>query len=457
MMWKTVRNSLYAAACLAVWGGALPAMAEEVLYQCPDLGNAQKRTMAEMTQGYDGWFFRISGDLKEDYALMPEAARFMTRLAEAMKARGTQMVFVSVPPRGIAGQAFLDESQPAQRDFAVRDVEKAYQGMLAGIRETGMLAPDLMNISLDKPGTETPFFFKRDHHWTSFGAREASKKVAELVKTHENYKSIKPSTYKTTQTGTLEMRHTMANEIQRLCTSQIPSEPYPQFTTRLQSSGDAAADLFGDESGGDPSVLIGSSFSAQESFNFDGFLSEATGMEIANYALSAGLLFNALVSYTSSPDFSTTHPPFLIWEAPGIYDLNQNSTPFFRQVLPAIAGDCGDKAVATGTLDVKKGEGGVLFELSPEQNVSGKDYYIYIESSNRGLASFTLELDYGNGDGEWFQVDRSEHFNNMGRFFVELEDEISSDLTKVAISQLSNVNTTLTARLCKTNLPTKEK
>ncbi len=458
-MLRITRSCLFLYTCLATASIGSVASADQVLYQCPDLANAQKRTMAEMTQGMNGWFFRISGDLKEDYDLMPEAARYMTRLAEAMKVRGTQMVFLSVPPRGIAGQAFFDDTQPAQSNYAVKEVETSYQEMLAKLRATGMLVPDLMKLSTDAPDTKTPFFFKRDHHWTPFGARQAAEAIAAALKDDPAYKALKPATYQTTETGKLEMRHTMANEIQRLCSSQIPSEPYPEFETRLQAAAGSGEDaLFGDSAGADPTVLVGSSFSAQANFNFDGFLSEATGMEIANYALSAGLLFNAIVSYTASPDFAGANPPFLIWEAPGIYDLNQNSTPFFRQILPAIAGDCGpEKAIASGTLDVKKGEGGLLFPLDPAQKISGSHYYIYVESSNRGLAKFTLQLDYDDGDGEWFQVDRSEHFNNTGRFFVELDDEISSNLKEVHIQQLSNVNTSLTARLCTTSTPTKPK
>ncbi len=37
------------------------------LFDCPDLHNKQKMSLGEMTQGEDGWFFRLGGDLKQDF------------------------------------------------------------------------------------------------------------------------------------------------------------------------------------------------------------------------------------------------------------------------------------------------------------------------------------------------------------------------------------------------------
>lgn len=437
--------ALLAGSCIAH-----AASAESILFKCPDLANKEKQTIAEMTQGFDGFFFRISGDMRQDYAIMPEAQEYFERMAKALANRGTQLVFISVPSRGIAGQAFLDKSQLPQKEFDAKATENSYLDMLDRIRKVGVQIPSLVDISHDEPGTSEPYFFKRDHHWTSWGAQKSAQVIAEMIKKHPNYKKVKPLEYETSVTSEAQMKHTMAEEIQRLCTDEIPAEPFPVSTTRLNASTGEDA-LFGDSGGGvDSSVLVGSSFSATENFNFDGFLADATGLEIANYAISAGLLFNSIVSYTSSPDFVKTHPPFLFWEAPGIYDLNKDTSKFFRQIIPAIHGDCGEgKAVASGKLQIENGRGGILLQADTARKIFGKNYYLFLESSSRALAKFTLELDYEDGDGEWFTVDRSEHFNNTGRFFVELIDEIESPLVKVTLEQPSNVNADVTARICK--------
>ena len=60
-----------------------------------------------------------------------------------------------------------------------------------------------------------------------------------------------------------------------------------------------------------------------------------------------------------------------------------------------------------------------------------------------------VELDYDNEDGEWFLVDRSQHFNNAGWFFIEIDDEIEGSLVKITLDELPALTTTLYARLCK--------
>lgn len=429
------------------------------IFTCPDLANKDKIELGEMTQGQDGWFFRVAADLKDDFDLMPETSKYLTRLHDELAERGTQLIFLSVPPRGIAASDYLDTAQPVQGSYDEKDVEKVYRQMLDKLRATGIIVPDLIDSARSMQQGKTPFFFSRDHHWTPFGAKTSAAAIAAALKDNAKYKELKRATYETKQTGTNEWAVTMAHEIQRLCTSDIPAEPYPQFATRLVSTGAGGTGedaLFGDTSSGDPAVLIGSSFSALPNFNFDGFISEATGLDVANYAISGGELFNALVSLSSSPDFQKLHPPFLIWEAPGIYDLNQNSTQFFRQILPAIHGDCtGENILATGTLEVKEGKGGLLMNVDESKKVTGQKYYVALESSNRGLAKFTLQLDYADGDGEWFLVDRSDHSNNTGHFYVELDDEIGSVLKQVSIDKLSNVNTTLKATLCRVPQPKK--
>ena len=418
-------------------------------FTCPDLGNKDKQTINEMVQGKEGWFFRLAGDLETEFQLRQEARGYLTRLQQGLAKRGTQTVFLSVPPRGVSAYQLLDKDDPRQARYDGKTTGDAYGALLTDIRETGMIVPDLREASLATPGEARSFFFRRDHHWTPEGARAAAKALKTTLTDLPAYQALKPKTYETKTIGKEEMKHTMALELQRLCTSDIPGEPFTLYETQLVASGADA--LFGDAGGENKSsVLVGSSFSDKKEFNFDGFIAQETGLDIANFALSAGLLFNALVSYTSSPQFDKMKPPFLIWEAPGNYDLNKDTSKFFRQIIPATHGICDKKhAIATAEMQVTAGKGGPLLKLDAAKKVSGHSYYIVLTSSNNGMAKFTLQMDYDDGDGEWFTVDRSEFFKNHGRFFVELTDEIESALTSVTIEGMDNLNTNLTARVCK--------
>ena len=150
------------------------------------------------------------------------------------------------------------------------------------------------------------------------------------------------------------MQHTMAIELQRLCQDSIPAEPFPVYRHRHGCPAPTGAEaLFGDASGA-PLALIGTSFSATKNFNFAGFLSQATGKEVANYALTAGGMFNAFLSLVSSPQFGELHTPFLVWEMPGTNNLNTGTEPYFRQLIPALHGPCKEEeAIATKEVEIK--------------------------------------------------------------------------------------------------------
>ena len=417
------------------------------LYNCPDLQNKEKSSIATMTQGLDGWFFRESADLKDEYRLLGESKAYLTNLAKAFANRGTSLVVAVTPTRGIAGQAFLDKTKPAQKSFDVVMAENSFNEYIKMLNDTGVIAPNLAKPSQQKSADGTYFFLIRDHHWSADGAKMAALTINDAIKNNAKYKTLTKKKYTTAEAGIRTMKEIMGLELQKLCTSELPADKFMSYKTSLVDSG-SADDLFGD-GGGEPSVLIGSSFSALKRFNFDGFLSEATGLEIANHALSAGGLFNAIISYTASKQFTKSKPPFLFWEVSGVEDINNDTANYFRQIIPAIYGECGDKAITTNKINIKNGAAQKLISASADKKISGDDYYMFLDASNRGLAKFTLQIDYDDGDGEWFTLDRSEHFKNEGRFFIELNSDIESNVTDITIDAMDNINTDLEIAICK--------
>lgn len=428
-----------------------PAAWAEGPYQCPDLGDQGKLTFDEMTQGKDGWFFRINRDLDSQLLLTPEVETLFSRFAKALQRRGTLLVLSPVPPRAAVARDYLDTTDPLQAAFSPDKAVENYQQVTQNLAQAGVMMPNLFETQPppNEMPNDRPFFFKRDHHWTPYGARAVAQKIGEVVKATELYKTLKPSTYETKIISRSGWKPSMAIELQRLCRDVIPPEPFERFQTQMVAGNDADA-LFGDEQGSEPAVLVGSSFSAVQEYNFDGFLMEATGLEIANHAISAGMQFNAITSYTSSPSFENAHPPFIIWEMPHLIDIGQQALVMFRQMIPATYGVCSEnEAIAHNKVSIKGGRSAPLLKLFKGSKVSGQNYYLFIGTPNLGLAKFTLQFEYDDGDGEWFTVDRSQHFENTGRFFVELSDETEGNLRSVTIDGLPNTNAELDVRLCK--------
>lgn len=426
-----------------------PAFARGEEYRCPFLKDQKHQTLYKMSQGEDGWFFRNSTDFKENFSLSDETSRYLARLVRAFKARGTALVMIPLPVRGMVERDALSDREAAQKNFDPERAQETFTRYIQDLRKTGTYAVDLTD---SEESLNPEYFFKRDIHWTPEGARVTAEKAGAFVKATPEYRNVTPVRYETKNIGTKDMKGKIFLELLRLCSSKIPAENIPVYETRLQATGADA--LFGTSD--DPSVLIGTSFSEMEILNFEGFLSQSTGLTIANYAIAAGELFKAMLSYVSSPNFADGHPPFLFWETPGHYNINLDSAKFFRQIIPAIEGECSAKeAVASGQFDVVDGKGGELLRIPNAADVSGSDYYLFITTNNIGFVKFSLEMEYSDGDGEWFTVDQSSNYKNHGRYFVELWDDISSSLTSVRLQDTDKQNAKLDIRLCKARRPDK--
>lgn len=451
-----IRNYLSILAVTLLLAGMLvayPAIAQQsksegVKYNCPYLHDEARRTLSEITQGKDGWFLR-AGEITEYFALLPHTKNYLERLTKAFASQGSDLLLLQVPPRTFSAAKYLDPNGYKQGTFNLEDGISYYNAYMDSLKSTGASVVHMLDKMDDvEKGTGLHFFFKRDPHWTPFGAKLAAQKVADVLKKNKKYQQITPSTYKTEKISTSQMKENFAMEIVNLCTDEIPAEPYQLYQTNIQlGKGEDA--LFGDSSSAAPLVLLGSSFSALRRFNFDGFLSEYTGLDVANFAISAGQLFNSIVSYTSLPKAERLNPDFVLWENLAHYDFNFGDT-MFRQAIPAVYGECSAKdAIKIAKINTAGGKKSIkIFDIPSDKKVSGSDYYLFLKTNNMGLSNFTLEMEYSDGDGEWFIIDRREHFNNSGRFFVELSDEIDSSLNKINLIGFPSIKADIEIRLC---------
>lgn len=428
--------------------GAEAQDASGLAFACPYLHDKARQHIAPMTQGKAGFFFRAT-DLQEYFALLPDTQEFLTRLTQAFAAQGTKLVLLEVAPRSLVQENFLAFDQPMQNTFDPATTRRSYNAYVESLRKTGAIVVPTLDLAGQRDEKHNlDFYFHRDMHWTPFAAKLVAHRIADALKKEAGYTPDSAAPYATEITGTLEMKGVMYQELQQLCTDSLPAETAPEYVTTLKAATGEAA-LFGDSNSSPPIILAGSSFSWMSIINFEGFLAEALQHEVANFSIPGGALFNAITSYLSLPKEQKLDPHYVIWENLSHYNFNQGER-LFRQIIPAVYNECSaENALAATKVSVKEGKGAMLFTLPAEQNISGSDYYLFLRSDNLGLVRFTLEMEYADGDGEWFTLDRSDNFNNTGRFFAELTNEIASPLIKVSLSGMENVNASVEARLCK--------
>ncbi len=423
------------------------------VFNCPDLADESQQKLAPMVQGLDGWFFRRV-DFEERYNLLPSTFDYIKRVVSAFDSQGTKLVLAAVPPRIFAASEHLDEKDGRQSNYDLTGAKASYTAFLKQLRETNALIVDMTSFA-DKEEEKygTKFLFQRDAHWTPLGAELTAKETARVLKQEARYDSLTKKNFETSFLRMESLDSYMTNEIVRLCNDKIPTEKVPFYQTKEiatpASSEDSQDLLFGDTGFKSSIALLGSSFSDVELFNFAGFLSEHTGLEVTNYAISAGQLYNSLISYASLPVDKRPQGGFAVWEVLAHYDFNTGER-MYRQVIPAISGECSvEEALVHRNLELNSSNPDAAVPIETKKNIAGTGYYLFLESDNPSFTKFMVEFDYADGDGEWFLVDRSQHYNNKGRFFIELSDEIDSALQKVTINGSSTLKTNLKFRLCK--------
>lgn len=306
---------------LSLLGIAVESRASNVCdLDIPDSGYL--RNFQQLSLGKEEWLFR-EHDLISEFG--PDRAGYngLRDLGNALKKRGTELIIVPLPTRGIVHPEKLDRIE-----FSHSRVAKNYSLYLERLRKVGLLVPELTQLTYGDQ--EEPLYFARDHHWTPAGARKTAALVADLLRQTNLLESVTPQVYSTKIIKSDSTSGSYTRAALELCEKTFPPEDFDVYYSETE------IDLFADLSSPDV-VLVGTSNSnGSKSFNFDGFLRESLGVDVLNMATSGGGFDESLLQYLASAEFQTQPPKILIWEVPGYYNLKQ---PSFYEDLRAILGE----------------------------------------------------------------------------------------------------------------------
>ncbi len=359
-----------------------------------------------LVQGRDGWLFRTDQELLESFGPDAAGCQELGRLAGALKEWGVQLVLVYLPPRGLVHPSELPDSG---YDFAA--AAAAYGEALERLRRQGIVVPDLTPL-LDEHEKE-PFYFRRDHHWTPYGARRTARLVADAIREHPAWRQLEHRRFTTSRTGLLEKYGTLQKAALQICGQDYPLQYVDEFTTSAIGDED---DLL--LAGGDPRVvLVGTSFSRSAyNYNFAGFLRQYLEADVLNNGVAGGGFDGALLQYLASESFRQKPPLFLIWEVPGYYPLQK--AMFVEQALALLQNGChGRQPLLHRTVTLKPGINEVLFNgggrILP---VTGRDYILDLRFSQPAPARLRATLWYMNGRREKVEIRQSRSIDLGGRF-----------------------------------------
>lgn len=263
--------------------------------------------------GRDGWLFT-----DEEFRAWPQAeARLQQRLAliEAVDQRlwvqGVDLILAPLPAKA---RVYPDKIGDRQPDLSQRLL---YERLLTEMRRRHVTHVDLFGALL-ACSHDAPSFLRTDTHWTPQGAQCAARMIAAQAQRPRH-----PAAYRTEQLR--------AQPHQGDLLKYLPMAPWfahwmpaPDRYRPLQTvAAGGGGDLFGDAPLPD-TVLIGTSYSEDRRWNFEGALSQSLGEPVLNLAERGVGPYLPMLRWLQALEQGTAEsgvPRQVIWELPERYLL----------------------------------------------------------------------------------------------------------------------------------------
>ncbi len=262
--------------------------------------------------GEEGWLYS-----REEYATVPDAAgaieATVARIASVRSSLAEQdidLVVALVPAKA----AMVPEHAPAPLPAAAAE---RYEALVTQLRRAGVIVSDLRPPLAGLPDG-TPAYLRTDTHWTPAGAAVAAASIADTIDEHAPFDGLGQRRYRTElgslheHWGDLTVFLDLGPLLPRL---GPPADMLAVPQTR--SLDPASGDLFGPVEV--PVALVGTSYSADPSWNAAGALREALGADVIDAAVSGLGPWEPMRRYLEGEAFVTARPQVVIWEFPERY------------------------------------------------------------------------------------------------------------------------------------------
>lgn len=270
-------------------------------------------TGPRVRSGCPGWLF-LTDELKINHQAQANAdtkASAVIDIQQRLAKRGVQLLVAVVPDKSrIVTDQLCTLRRPAVLDGRV-------PGWIDTLQKAGVAA---INLTPTLQPLGDGAYLRTDTHWSETGASAAAQAIAQRVQAlgitatpqksfdlHHQDAALRPGDLvRLAGIDWLPLNMQPSPEI--IATTLISERP-----VIAQGSADSLDDLFGDDNL--PSVaLIGTSFSRNS--NFAGFLQQALGAPIGNFAKDGGEFSGGANAYFNNPAFKQTPPKLIIWEIP---------------------------------------------------------------------------------------------------------------------------------------------
>jgi alginate O-acetyltransferase complex protein AlgJ len=263
--------------------------------------------------GEDGWLYTTEefAYYRNEAAETEAKLAFVREVQKTLSEQGTQLVIALVPAKATVYEENLGRYAPPSY------TAERFENFRSQLEALGIPTPDLMTV-LSENKSHEDVFLRTDTHWTPYGAAVAADALAERIAQEALLPSLGNEAFETRVTGTTRFEGDLLNFIP-LGPFQSRLGPQPDSLREQETVQTSEADVGLFDEVQIPVVLVGTSYSANARWNFDGALKEALGADVLNIAEEGIGPFLPMSRYLQSDAFRQHPPELVIWEIPERY------------------------------------------------------------------------------------------------------------------------------------------
>lgn len=255
--------------------------------------------------GREGWLYTnqeylIPNDLQRN---IDNQLADIERIRMQLEASGKRLVILPVPMKLDVHPEHASE-QPDSRLIELHD------DFVAGLQARGVAVSPVRAAFLEHRGED--LFVRNDTHWSPAGARLAATELA-----RQYPELIGHTDYVSEPVGEKALKGDLVNFLNfdpRLAPVFFQPEPLILYETVARQDSLSAADLFGEVE--HSLMVVGTSYSQIDDWNFIGFLKQALQTDLLVIALEARGPFQAMDAFLASDAYDSPELNTVVWEFP---------------------------------------------------------------------------------------------------------------------------------------------
>ncbi|NWL79807.1 alginate O-acetyltransferase [Pseudomonas taiwanensis] len=265
--------------------------------------------------GQDGWLYS-----DEEFDPVADGTRqvrdnlaLIGGVRDELARHNVELVLAIIPAKSRLYPEHVGQVTPT----ALRqDLYERFRGVA---RKAGIIAPDLL-ATLEDAKNQGQVFLRTDTHWTPLGAEVVAGRLGQSISQAMSLHGS-PQQYVTEVLGNEDYKGDLTRflPLDPLFENLMPApDQLQKRATRSQDETDAGGDALFAESNV-PVVLVGTSYSANDKWNFAGALRQSLQRDLVNHAEDGNGPILPMLKYLKSDELKDAPPQLVIWEFPERY------------------------------------------------------------------------------------------------------------------------------------------